>query len=319
MALVAPRKLNLLILILLLPPPHCTCRYVASLHERRLRAIVSGLMQEGMLPAGSIVDAGANDGEEACRYAAEQPSRLVHALDPLAANVNATLRRCGGLANLRAAVGGLGSAPAVVAVPERLRRMTRGGRQAQVDVSHIEQGGSAVGDDGGGATQSFRVWRIDDLFFGGTWAAERLAFAHWDVEGNEAAVVAGATRTLARDRPLLTLEVVLFPAAQAREQRFGWEVDAAGLLRTLHQQLDYATFVVEESCGVGAQCRNLLCVPRAQLATRLAASTTLRTAIRLGHLTRVDATNLTAWVAAHPYKYPGGSPWAGGYTRSTQR
>lgn len=83
-----------LALVLLLTLPHrTTCRYVASLHERRLRAIVSGLMREGALPDGSIIDAGANDGEEACRYAAEQPFRIVHALDPLAANINATLRR----------------------------------------------------------------------------------------------------------------------------------------------------------------------------------------------------------------------------------
>ena len=60
MALVAHCKLNLLLIIIIILPHHCTCRYVASLHERRLRAIVSGLMQEGMLPAGSIVDAGAN-------------------------------------------------------------------------------------------------------------------------------------------------------------------------------------------------------------------------------------------------------------------
>lgn len=96
--------------------------------------------------------------------------------------------------------------------------------------------------------QSFPVWRVDDLFFGGAWTAERLAFAHWDVEGNEAAVVAGAARTLERDRPLLTVEVVLF--AQEQHHRGGWQVDAGGLLRSLSQRHDYAAFVVEESCGV---------------------------------------------------------------------
>lgn len=143
---------------------------------------------------------------------------------------------------------GLGNAPAMVALPERLRGITRGGRQAQVDVSTIERSvGHAVGGSGFGSLQSFPVLRVDDLFFGGAWMTERLAFAHWDVEGNEAAVVAGAARTLARDRPLLTVEVVLF----AQEHHSGgWQVDAAGLLRSLLHRHDYATFVVEESCGV---------------------------------------------------------------------
>ena len=77
--------------------------------EVMLNAIVAGLLGEGAVPNGSIVDAGAQYGRWACYYAAVAPGRLVHAIDPNADYVahmrkRYTLRR---LPNLRPLHGGL--------------------------------------------------------------------------------------------------------------------------------------------------------------------------------------------------------------------
>ena len=77
--------------------------------EVLLNAILAGLLSENRMPAGSIIDAGANDGEEACRFALAAPGRTVHAIDPLQANVDAMRTRFGSLPNLQPMLGGLGS------------------------------------------------------------------------------------------------------------------------------------------------------------------------------------------------------------------
>ena len=48
--------------------------------EPLLRSLIGGLFAEsGLVPPGSVIDAGANRGEEACYYAERQPQRLVPA------------------------------------------------------------------------------------------------------------------------------------------------------------------------------------------------------------------------------------------------
>ena len=50
--------------------------------EILLHAIIGGLFAENVVPPGSILDVGANDGEMSCFYATLDPSRKVHALEP---------------------------------------------------------------------------------------------------------------------------------------------------------------------------------------------------------------------------------------------
>ena len=51
-------------------------------HEVLLTSIIGGLLVEGRVPPGSIVDVGANRGIWACYYASVAPERNVHAIDP---------------------------------------------------------------------------------------------------------------------------------------------------------------------------------------------------------------------------------------------
>ena len=56
--------------------------------ETLLTALLHGLLLEGRVPPGSVIDAGAFDGQTACEYASVVPNtRRVHALDPTPGNV----------------------------------------------------------------------------------------------------------------------------------------------------------------------------------------------------------------------------------------
>jgi len=98
----------------------------------------------------------------------------------------------------------------------------------------------------------FPIYRIDDLYLG-PWGQERLGFFHLDVEGHEVAVLNGSMQILKRDRPILTTEVYSQSAA-ARSN--------AEKLFALLDELQYDSYVVEESCGTPSDCRNLINVPR---------------------------------------------------------
>ena len=50
--------------------------------ERTLNSIVEGMFREDLMPPGSILDVGANDGQTACMLACFDRNRTVHAIDP---------------------------------------------------------------------------------------------------------------------------------------------------------------------------------------------------------------------------------------------
>ena len=82
--------------------------------EPMLRKLVGSLFTEGWLSAGSVLDAGADDGSESCDYAQRAPKRLVHAVEPLGANVQHIQRSVASGAyprNVLPLRGGLSSAP----------------------------------------------------------------------------------------------------------------------------------------------------------------------------------------------------------------
>ena len=210
-----------------------------------LRGIIAGLFLEGLVPHGSILDAGANSGEDSCEYAELQPDRTVHAIDPAVSNVRWMKRQyVPHLPNLRPQCGGLGSqerwidgSPVASATA---------GLQAQVVLTSASK--SIVNPHTAGA---FYVRRVDSLF-ASAWRRERLAFAHLDVEGMEHDVLISAEATLMRDRPLFTFE--------ARLHFQDGALATKALIEWVHRAR-YRTFLVEEECGIHADQRNVLAVP----------------------------------------------------------
>ena len=92
---------------------------------------------------------------------------------------------------------------------------------------------------------SFPVFAIDTLFRG-----RSLAVAHLDLEGAEERALRGGWRTIARDRPLITVESL--PRSQQAMHRN---------LTQLLASLGYDMHAVPESCGWPSDCRNYVCVP----------------------------------------------------------
>ena len=201
-----------------------------------LSGLIHGLFAEGNVPPGSIADAGANDGFEACGYAKLAPGRLVHAIDPLPANARWIRTVYAALPNLRTHTGGLGRRTTKVALPPGGMR-TAG---KQVDASELTR---EIGAGGGPKVQ---MWRLDDLL-----QNESLGFAHFDVEGGELDLLHGAAGIIGRSRPIFTAEVHLdvLPRYTRRLLSF---LDGLG----------YHSYVVHEPCGARSDCRNLLNLPR---------------------------------------------------------
>ena len=77
--------------------------------EPVFRILARNLFREGLIPDGSVLDAGSNTGVEACMYASFDRKRTVHALDPLQVNIDHILavhtNRL--VTNLQPMVGGL--------------------------------------------------------------------------------------------------------------------------------------------------------------------------------------------------------------------
>ena len=84
----------------------------------------------------------------------------------------------------------------------------------------------------------------------GAWAHEKLAFAHFDVEGSELDVLQGAREVIARDRPIFTAEVATGMTEYAEKL-----LEEIGLL-------GYEAYAFAEKCGENRDCRNLICLPK---------------------------------------------------------
>eukprot|EP00966_Prymnesium_polylepis_P157314 3635702-Prymnesium_polylepis.1 len=73
-----------------------------------LRVLIRGLFQSGLVSAGSLIDAGANTGQEACLLAHLASQQRVHAIEPLSINVEHMRAAYGdSKPNLRPMVGAL--------------------------------------------------------------------------------------------------------------------------------------------------------------------------------------------------------------------
>ena len=152
-------------------------------HEPLFRALTSSLLLEGVVPSGSILDAGAHQGTETACFAALAPARIVHAIDPLGGNLARIDRRR--LPNVRTLLGALGSESKVVHYGQK-----RGGRPVDqiFEIEHLPLATERQNASGG--WRQIPVYRVDDLF-AGAWSGEQLGLAHWDVEGSELEVLRG--------------------------------------------------------------------------------------------------------------------------------
>jgi hypothetical protein len=110
----------------------------------------------------------------------------------------------------------------------------------------------------------------------------RFGFLHLDLEGGEAEALRGARRLLARDAPVISFELHVHVNRTA-----------AGELLNLVSSLGYDSFLVEEICGMRADCRNFLAIPRRR-ERAFAGSPTLDLATLGKTLFPVDATTISA-------------------------
>lgn len=158
--------------------PACSPPLIARccMCETILYTLLAGLLAEGRVPSGDVIDAGCGSGHSLRLLACLDRSRAYHCWEPIRGvkdRVNSTVARWG-LGEVTIHGGSLGE-----------RSSVSKHRQA-VDDLYIARG--RAGPDPADAVR-------------------RLGLAAWDVEGAELRVVEGAARTLQRDAPLLVLEL----------------------------------------------------------------------------------------------------------------
>ena len=145
-------------------------------------------------------------------------------------------------ANVRATVAALGD-PSMGALLLDEREQRAAARSGYVDVTRLLQAPAPPRNGSVGVP----IRSLEDV----VGESERLALVHLDLEGGELEVLAAASRRMRRDAPLLVLELHV----HLRPER------TRSLLKLL-TDLGYENYLVEEICGLRADCRNLLCVHR---------------------------------------------------------
>ena len=243
------------------------------------------------MPPGSVIDAGAHLGTEACIFAEAAPGRVIHALDPGLGNVQAMSgerSRVRGHSRVVPMLAALGAKPGMLRVPRRGRKV---GQQMQdILAKQITHGDNAGSLNATG--KRVPVYRVDDLF-ASQWRNERLGFFHLDVEGAEMQVIEGAWSVLSRDAPVLATELYVHHNASYTQQ----------LMLAMHT-LDFDSFLVEEACAPRLDCRNLIHLPRSRRAS-FDRSPTLELALASKRLLAVDASTIAKH--AYPCCTPGGA------------
>ena len=259
-------------------------QFVASM-EPVLRTLCGLLLLTNNLlpPKGDVLDIGAHVGRETCWYSSLDPSRTVHAVEPLETNI-ARMRHeiprwqeLIGAGNIEILHAGFGSRQSRLTVP---RISHRDPEHNQLVLWRAENNATGMID-----TESFPVYTVDKIFEHTT-----LAFAHIDVEGQEADLLQGARLTLARDRPWLTVEAHTNASLRGFVER---EYILTNRIGKMLSNAQYATYVVNEVCGHKG-CRNVLCVPSEHI-TRFEASDAWLLMHRAGALNRCDNVSPSLW------------------------
>jgi FkbM family methyltransferase len=230
----------------------CTNLFDLQQNEPFFNLLIGELLLSRSLPLGGIADAGAHTGENACFYASLMPDRTVTAVEPHLDNVAAIRNRTRRLGNVNVVQGGLGASNSTVFVRKEDLGTGLPGSMAgpQLEfgantMDHTEVGSRTNSSEN--SVTSFQVHMLDHLY-----RSQRLGFAHFDVEGQEANVLQGATQVIMRDRPVFTTELHVH-----------YSYTSTTALMGLISRLGYRSYLVEgESCGVRADCRNLLNIPK---------------------------------------------------------
>ena len=191
---------------------------------------------------GWVLDAGAHDGATGVMLANALRHWRLHVLsiEPLASNVRVAQWRAQAVPNLHVKRLGLGAVNGTTGhYPEKYdtRKSGQGLQIARF------RGWNNVGN------ASYPIVTIDALF--GNGREHMLVLAHLDLEGHEADALRGANRTLARDRPVLTVET--FPTSMGR-----WHREVMALL----EALNYQVYTVDEKVGWPPDGRNHVGIPR---------------------------------------------------------
>ena len=261
--------------------------------ERSFNTIIQGLFNEGLVPAGDVLDAGAHRGHWACLYACYQPFRYVRALDPTPSKI----------ANMECNTGR----------PHRLHKYVRAISNASGSI-YVEDSPGLWGHGRGSYASADNVVApknsskfvvrvntssLDDLFLR-EWRS-RLGFAHLDLEGHELHALEGGWRTIQRDLPIISTEVSSSRSFRQRNERARAaarrEAQLAGPLLAKLRSLGYVSFMVMEVTGVYWHRRNVLSLPLARL-PQMMGSPTLDLAARGLLMVPVNETTLGLQVCA---------------------
>lgn len=220
--------------------------------ERNLYAILEGMLREGLILDGDIVDSGAHTGAGSCWLACTAPAREILAVEPSANNIDYMMRTYKNatfyLSNMHVIHALLGSKQGIVTVPVHHNP----GKMVRVEEVSVSRPSRAV--------DVINMTTLDALVLEHQ-SDKRLAMAIIDVEGGEIDVLKGASEILKSDRPIVVIEVFV-TLKRARHMYTIFDI---------FKRAKYALFVVDEWCGFEMECRNIMCIPREQLSRLLIA------------------------------------------------
>ena len=150
-------------------------------HEVLLSFLLSSILKEEdglLLQEGTILDCGAQFGEQGAHYAVSSPHRNVISMDPSPNNVQWMKDKYGSLSNFEIRLGGLG---------REVGTMKPHDNSFQMDMN-----------------TEFPVYTLDSMYFD---KGLKLALAHLDLEGLELDVLRGGLKTIRAYKPVFTVEL----------------------------------------------------------------------------------------------------------------
>jgi FkbM family methyltransferase len=202
-----------------------------------------GLRPPARNAQGYVLDAGANDGSSAEMMASafESKGLRVMAIEPLSSNVRVATRRAERATNLEVIRGGLGATNGSVGWYPWYMDKRRGDISLQINSWSPQQNVGGV---------AYPIFTIDALF-GGEAVGRSLVLAHLDLEGCELDALSAANATIARDRPIVTVET--YPLFMPHKHN---------AIMAYFEEHSYDVYTVKELVGHPTDGRNRVCVPR---------------------------------------------------------
>lgn len=194
-------------------------------HEVLLSFLLSSILKEEdglLLPEGTILDCGAQFGEQGAHYAVSSPHRKVISMDPSPKNVQLMKDRYGSLTNLEIRHGGLG---------REVGTMKPRDNSFSMDMNSV-----------------FPVYTLDSMYFD---KGVKLALAHLDLEGMELETLLGGLKTIRAYKPVFTVELRVHETEKTTP-----------LLDLIAQEGYDTYVIDEPCGMPPVDLRNILCIPR---------------------------------------------------------